>query len=90
MSCLVRKTPRPPIWRSAARELTRDPHAVALLSCPGKNGNALLFARGAEAELDMAALMRQCGGKGGGKPDLAQGSASDGEALEQAAKLLVC
>ena len=72
---------------SAARELTKDPRAVVLLSCPGKSGRALLFAKGAEAEGDMAALLRQCGGKGGGKPDLAQGSAADGEALEQAAAL---
>ena len=72
------------ILLSAARELTKAPQAVALLSCPGKNGSALLFARGAEAALDMAALLRQCGGKGGGKPDLAQGSAGDGVALERA------
>ena len=72
------------ILLSAAKELTKDPQAVALLSCPGKNGCALLFARGAEAELDMANLLRQCGGKGGGKPDLAQGSAADETALAQA------
>lgn len=75
------------ILLSAARELTKDPKAVALLSCPGKSGHALLFARGAEADVDMAQLLRQCGGKGGGKPDLAQGSAADRKALEQAAAL---
>lgn len=74
------------ILLSAARELTKDPQAIALLSCPGKNGHMLLFARGAEAGMDMTKLLRQCGGKGGGKPDLAQGSAMDVEALEQAAK----
>ncbi|MBR0227364.1 MAG: alanyl-tRNA editing protein [Clostridia bacterium] len=73
---------------SAAKELTKDPRAVALLSCPGKSGHALLFARGAEADCDMAALLQKCGGKGGGKPDLAQGSASDETALEQAAAFL--
>lgn len=78
------------ILLSAAKELTKDPRAVTLLSCPGKNGRALLFARGADADADMAQLLRQCGGKGGGKPDLAQGSAADGEALERAAKLLSC
>lgn len=72
---------------SAAKELTKDPQAVALLSCPGKSGHALLFARGAEADCDMAQLLQKCGGKGGGKPDLAQGSAGDGEALEWAAAL---
>ncbi len=77
------------ILLSAAKELTKEPQAVALLSCPGKSGHALLFARGAEANVDMAALLRQCGGKGGGKPDLAQGSASDETALEQAAAFLL-
>ncbi len=76
------------ILLSAARELTREPKAVALLSCPGKNGRALLFARGGEARADMAALLRDCGGRGGGKPDLAQGSAPDGAALEKAGDLL--
>ncbi len=76
------------ILLSAARELTKVPQAVALLSCPGKSGYALLFAKGTEVELDMAALLRQCGGKGGGKPDLAQGNAADETALEQAAALL--
>ncbi len=75
------------ILLSTARELTKDPLAVALLSCPSKNGHALLFARGAEADAGMARRLRQCGGKGGGKPDLAQGSAADETALERAAVL---
>ena len=74
------------ILLSAAQELTKEPRAIALLSCPGKSGPALLFAKGAEAEGDMAGLLRLCGGKGGGRPDLAQGSATDGEALMQAVK----
>ena len=74
---------------SAARELTEEPQAVALLSCPGKNGPALLFARGAEAKADMAALLRACGGRGGGRPDLAQCSAPDGAALEKAAAAVI-
>ncbi len=74
---------------SAAQELTKDARAVALLSCPGKNGRTLLFARGAEAEGNMAQMLLRCGGKGGGKPDLAQGSAPDGAALERAALLLL-
>ena len=61
---------------------------MALLSCPGKSGCALLFARGPEADADMARLLRQCGGKGGGKPDLAQGSTADEEALERAEAFL--
>ena len=44
----------------------------------------LVFARGAQASPDMAALIRACGGRGGGKPDMAQGNAPDGSVLEQA------
>ncbi len=74
----------------AAREIiTRQPEAAALLSCPGKNGRMLLFARGAACRQDMARLLRECGARGGGKPDLAQGSAPDGEALSRAAGLLL-
>jgi len=73
----------------AAAEITRDAQAVALLSCPGKSGAMLLFARGPEASADMAALLRQSGARGGGKPDLAQGSAPDGQALEKAKEILL-
>ena len=69
----------------AAGELTKDPAAVVLLSCPGKAGRALVFARGAEAGTDMAQLLRKSGARGGGKPDMAQGSAADGGPLDAAA-----
>ena len=72
----------------AAAEITRDRDAAALLACPGKNGEALVFARGSGAEWDMAALMKRCGARGGGKPDMAQGSAPDGAALREAARIL--
>ena len=65
----------------AASALTQEADAVALLSCPKKGGRALVFARGAAAKPDMARLLRQCGGRGGGKPDMAQGSAGDDDAL---------
>lgn len=76
------------ILQHAASELTRDPRAVALLSCPRKEARMLIFARGAQAQGDMAALLRGCGARGGGKPDMAQGSAPDGEALRRAAEML--
>ena len=69
----------------AAAELIKDKDAVALLSCPGKAGRSLVFARGESVGQDMAALMRACGGRGGGKSDLAQGSAPDGSVLDAAA-----
>ena len=68
----------------AASELTRDEQAVVLLSCPRKDARMLVFARGGAAGIDMAALLRACGGRGGGKPDMAQGSAPDGSVLEAA------
>ena len=73
----------------AASELTRDPSAIALLSCPRKEGRSLVFARGAAAKVDMSALLRQSGARGGGKPDMAQGSApEDGTALDNALRAL--
>ena len=71
-----------------AGELTRDPYAVVLLSCPQKDGRALVFARGALADADMAQLLRQSGARGGGKPDMAQGSAPDSQALDAAEKAM--
>ena len=74
----------PALLLRAAGELTKEGKAAALLSCPGKAGCSLVFARGKDAEADMAALLRSSGARGGGKPDMAQGSAPDGEALEKA------
>lgn len=72
----------------AAGELTRDPDTVLLLSCPRKDQRMLVFARGTAAKEDMARLLRESGARGGGKPDMAQGSAPDGAALEKAKNLL--
>ena len=62
---------------------------VIFQNFPGKNGVTCLFARGRAADTDMPALRRQSGGRGGGKPDLAQGSAIDGAALEAAAEAVL-
>ena len=70
----------------AASELTKTPEAIVLLSCPREGGRALVFARGATAGPDMAALLRGCGGRGGGKPDMAQGSAADDAVLAAAVR----
>ena len=42
----------------------------------------------ANGALDMAQLLRESGARGGGKPDMAQGSAPDGAALESAKQIL--
>ena len=68
----------------AASEWTGRSGRIALLSCPQGESRALVFARGEGVETDMAALLRLSGARGGGRPDLAQGSAPDGEALERA------
>lgn len=62
----------------AASALTEGKNAVALLSCPEKGAQALLFLRSGNRGEDMAALLRRCGARGGGKPDMAQGSGGDG------------
>ena len=68
----------------AASELTKEPQAIVLLSCPKGEGRMLVFARGKDAAPDMAQLLRAAGARGGGKPDMAQGSAPDGEAMRKA------
>ena len=71
-----------------AGEIIRDPEAVVLLSCPRKEQRMLVFARGSAAGTDMARLLKASGARGGGKPDMAQGSAPDGAALKEALRLL--
>ena len=68
----------------AASELTKDPEAIVLLSCPKGEGRMLVFARGASASIDMAQLLRSAGARGGGKPDMAQGSTAETDTLEKA------
>ena len=72
----------------AASELTKDPEAIVLLSCPKGEGRMLVFARGASASPDMAQLLRSTGARGGGKPDMAQGSTAETDALEKALEKL--
>lgn len=72
-----------------AAELTARPDRIALLAGKGKDGGCcVIFARGREARTDMSQLLRQCGARGGGKPDMAQGSAPSGEIIRIAQNLL--
>ena len=72
--------------KKIAHVLMNHPQTVALLaSCD--NGTArLVFARSADAPGDMNALMREAcallDGRGGGKPDMAQGGGKNVEKLE--------
>ena len=72
----------------AASELTKDPEAIVLLSCPKGEGQLLVFARGAGNTADMARLLRSTGARGGGKPDMAQGSDTGGDVIQKALQAL--
>ncbi len=74
----------------AASMLTAQPGAIVLLSCPRKDARMLLFARSKDVSQDMSHLLRDCGARGGGKPDMAQGSVPDDSAINQAKHILLC
>lgn len=68
-----------PLLRDLASALTggENRNTVALLAAPQGENYLFVFARSRDAEADMGALLTACarahGGKGGGKPDFAQG-----------------
>lgn len=78
-----------------AGRITVDAGRVALLATAGEKPH-LVFARSEELSLDAGVLLRQAcgpfGGRGGGRPNLAQGGIPDGEkvgaALEEAFRLV--
>jgi alanyl-tRNA synthetase len=69
---------------------------VALLGTMEGDAAKLVFARGSRPDVNLSDLLKECvgiaGGKGGGRPHLAQGSAPDarrlGEMLEHAKRRL--
>ncbi len=71
-----------------AQALIANPATVALLGSRDKTDARLVFARSADAPGDMNALMRlACAvidGRGGGKPDLAQGGGKKPDKLSEA------
>ncbi|MCM3905371.1 MAG: DHHA1 domain-containing protein [Pyrinomonadaceae bacterium] len=79
-----------------ALSLINHPETIALLGSRDKDAARLIFARYADAPGDMNALMRDAcamlDGRGGGKPDMAQGGGKSverlSEAIETAAKQL--
>jgi alanyl-tRNA synthetase len=80
--------------KQLALSLITHPATIALLGSRDKAAARLVFARSADAPGDMNALMRDAcvmlDGRGGGKPDLAQGGGKNfdklSEAIEMAAK----
>jgi alanyl-tRNA synthetase len=79
-----------------ALALIAHPQVIALLASRDKETARLVFARSADATGDMNKLMREAcamlDGRGGGKPDMAQGAGKSveklDEAIQQAARLL--
>ena len=74
--------------RRLASALAAHARAVALLGSVEGGAARLVFARGTEAPGDMNALMREAcqtlGGRGGGRPDMAQGGGQHVERLNEA------
>lgn len=68
------------VLQKTATELVAQPRTVALLASTD-GAVRLVFARSADVPADMGVLLREVipmvGGKGGGKPDFAQGGGSD-------------
>ncbi len=69
-----------------AHKLTAQPGVAALLATQQGSAVKLIFARAADVRGDMNALLRaaceELGGRGGGKPDFAQGGGSRVELLD--------
>ncbi len=80
---------RDPEWlKHVAQALIANPHTIALLGSRDQDGGRLVFARSDDAPGDMNVLMREAcarlDGRGGGKPDLAQGGGKNSENLDEA------
>lgn len=77
--------------KQLAQALMNQPHTVALLGSHDKDTARLVFARSADATGDMNALMKAAcvlvDGRGGGKPDLAQGGGHQVEKLDEAIRI---
>jgi alanyl-tRNA synthetase len=82
--------------RHLAQALIAHAHTIVLLGSSSDEAARLVFARSADAPGDMNALMREAcaklDGRGGGKPDMAQGGGHNierlAEAIETAARSL--
>lgn len=74
--------------KKIALALISQPHTVALLGSRDDDAARLVFARSADAGGDMNALMREAcrllDGRGGGRPDIAQGGGRDTSKLQEA------
>ena len=66
--------------RELAAKLIQHPSVIALLGAPNGDQAIYVFGRSEDVQADMGSLLRNAalalGGKGGGKPDFAQGGGS--------------
>ena len=71
-----------------SKEICADPKAVAVLGAAAGSGISLIVSRGADVPLDVrdafGEAARTVGGKGGGRPDFAQGAGTKTESLDEA------
>ena len=78
--------------KKLAQALIANPHTIALLASGDKDTARLVFARSSDAPGDMNALMREActmlDGRGGGRPDLAQGGGKHVERLNETMTLI--
>ncbi len=80
----------PGALQKTAAELLSADKTVVLLAAPSGNGQPvrLLFGRSKDVNLDMGSVLREAasvmGGKGGGRPDFAQGAGPDAAKLSEA------
>ena len=78
--------------KKLAHALIATPGTIALLGSRDKDTARLVFARSADAPGDMSALMREAcamlDGRGGGRPDMAQGGGKRVEQLEETLRLM--
>lgn len=70
--------------KEMALSLAQQQSMVVLLSAQDAKGILLAFARSGDLSLDMGKLLRGAGAQGGGRPDFAQGKASDDTVLQKA------
>ena len=82
------QTRDPEFLKKLAHALMVNPRTIALLASRDKDTARLVFARSADAPGDMNALMREActmlDGRGGGRPDLAQGGGKRVDKLDEA------
>jgi alanyl-tRNA synthetase len=79
--------------RILATKITQQESAIALLASREANGAKLVFARSANLSQNMGQYLAEAcqllGGRGGGRPEMAQGGGADVTRLEEALQLAV-